>query len=85
MLQTHNRLAADLSTCRELIKKLNEQSAIMASAVEVAKLRKQQVLASREGVLNHLKSLKDLVAEKEQEVCSSVSRSRYEGVEIWNS
>lgn len=85
MLQTHNQLVADISTCRELIDKLNEQSAIMASAVEVAKLRKEQAMASREGVSNHLEGLKNLVAEKEQEVCSSVPTAVEADFEIWNS
>lgn len=75
MLQTHNRLVDDLSTCRELINKLNEQSAVMTSAVEVAKSRKERVLASRDGVSNHLKDLMNLVAEKEQEVRLSVYSS----------
>lgn len=67
-MQTHDRLVADLNTCRELTKKLNEQSAIMTSAVEMARSRKENVLTSREEMLNHLKDLKSLVAEKEQEV-----------------
>lgn len=73
LLQTHDRLAADLSACRELTKKLNEQSAVMGSAVEMARARKEQVLKSREEVSNHLKDLKNLVAQKEQEVRSDGS------------
>jgi hypothetical protein len=71
LLQTHNRLATELGTCRELTQKLNEQSAIMTSAVEVARSRKEQVLASRKEVSSHLEDLKNLVAKKEQEVRSS--------------
>lgn len=67
-MQTHDRLVAEIDTCRELTKKLNDQSAIMTSAVETAKSRKEQVLASRGEVSNHLEALKKLVAEKEQEV-----------------
>lgn len=73
LLQTHNRLVAELDTCRELNKKLDEQSAIMNSAVEMAKHRKEGVLKSRDETANHLKKLKNLVAEKEQEVSSTLS------------
>lgn len=71
LLQTHNRLVKELDTCRKLTQKLNEQSAIMTSAVEMARSRKEQVVASREEVSNHLKDLEDLVAEREREVRSS--------------
>lgn len=70
-MQTHNRLAAELDTCRKITQKLNEQSAIMTSAVEIARSRKEQVLASREEVSDHLRVLKNLVTEKEREVRSS--------------
>lgn len=73
LLQTHDRLVAELNTCRELTQKLNEQSDIMTSAVEMARSRKEQVLASREEVSNHLKDLKNLVVEREREVRSSGS------------
>ena len=70
-MQTHDRLVTELETCRELTQKLGEQSAAMTAAAEVARLRKEKVLASREEVSNHLKKLKDLVAEREREVCLS--------------
>jgi len=73
LLQTHDRLVAELNTCREVTKKLNEQTAVMTSAVEMARLRKEQVLASRGEMLNHINGLKNIVVEKEQEVRSSGS------------
>ena len=68
LLQTHDRLVAELNTCCELTQKLNEQLDIMTSTVEMARSRKEQVLASREEVSNHLKDLKNLVVEREREV-----------------
>lgn len=70
LLQTHDQLVAELNTCRELTKKLDEQSANMTSAVEMARLRKEQMLTSRDEMAHHLNGLKKLVTEREQEVSS---------------
>jgi len=75
-LQTHEGLIAELDTCRDLTKKLNEQLAAMTSAVEVAKARKENTLSTREGTLNRLEYLKKRVFEKEQEVSFECSRQQ---------
>lgn len=71
LLRTYNRLVAELEACRELTQKLGEQSAAMTAAAEMARLGKEKTLASRDEVSDHLKKLKDLVAEREREVRSS--------------
>lgn len=75
LLQTHERLVAELGTCRDLTKKLDEQLVAMTSAMEVAKARKEKTLSTREGTLNHLEYLKKQVFEKEQEASSSTADS----------
>lgn len=77
-MQTHERLVAELDTCRDLTKKLNEQLAAMASAAEVAKAKQEKALSTREGTLSHLEYLKKQVLEKEQEASlSAVDNGRW--------